>query len=86
MSIWISKDCSLSIFNIHVQKIKLISGIVVQLTVEYLLFFSNVWSMHFIYYINRLIVTKVDPTNCAIDRRQTAYVTCSERWAQTSDV
>ena len=38
-------------------------------------------AMHFIYYINRSIATKVDSTIWAIDQKHTEYnMSCSERW------
>ena len=42
--------------------------------------------MHFIYYINRSIATKVDSTYWAIDQQHTAYMSCGESWARTRDV
>ena len=40
-------------------------------------------AMHFIYYINRSIATKVDSTT---DQQHTAYMSCGEMWARTRDV
>ena len=39
-------------------------------------------AMHFIYYINRSIATKVDLTYLGYDQQHTAYMChCGERWA-----
>ena len=43
-------------------------------------------AMHFIYYINRSIATKVIQLIWAIDQQHTAYMSCGERWVQTRDV
>ena len=43
--------------------------------------------MHFIYYINRSIATKVDSTYLGyIDQQHNAYMSCGESWARTRDV
>ena len=43
-------------------------------------------AMHFIYYINRSIATKVDSTYLGYDQRHNAYMSCGESWARTRDV
>ena len=43
--------------------------------------------MHFIYYINISIDTKVDSIYLGyIDQQHTAFMSCGESWAQTRDV
>ena len=45
--------------------------------------FKKFGAMNFIYYINRSIATKLI---WAIYQHHTAYMSCGERWARTSDV
>ena len=42
--------------------------------------------MHFIYYINRSIATKVDSTYLVIGQQHTAYMSYGKRWARTRDL
>ena len=45
-------------------------------------------AMHFTYYINRSIATKVNSPTWAVNQQHTAYIymSCGKRWAQTNDV
>ena len=48
------------------------------------MFFLKFGAMHFIYYINRSIATKVDLTYLGF--WPTAYMSCGESWVRTRDV
>ena len=43
-------------------------------------------AMHFIYYINRAIATKLIQLIWAIDQQHKAYMSCGERWARSRDI